>query len=105
MNNLEFINKKIKETEKSIKHWEMLLKNYPNEEVLTRCLNTRKEELQAFQEVKTTLKAWYSIESGLIYEEESKHRMSEEMRTAYTIYLTDDEIENIQKALEENNNE
>ena len=40
------------------------------------------KRLQTLLQIKSELEAWYSIKSGLIYEKESKHRMSEEMRCA-----------------------
>ena len=109
MNSLEFVNEKINWTISNIKDTEeQLLKFKRNKErnffyiFECNCLNHYKEELEKFKQIKTELEAWYSIKSGLIYEKESKHRMSEEMRSAYTIYLTDDEMESIQKALEVN---
>ena len=68
-------------------------------------ISLNEEKIKFFQQIKTELEAWYSVKSGLIYEKESKYRMSEENRCSYIIYLTDDEVESIQKALEVNNNE
>lgn len=65
MTNLEFINEKIKETKRSIRTWEMLLKNKPNDEVLAKCLNIREKELQSFQQIKNELEAWKIIKNAL----------------------------------------
>ena len=65
MNSLEFIEKLIKETELSIRHWEKQLENYPNEEVFTICLNKRKEELQNLFQIKAELEAWEVIKKEL----------------------------------------
>lgn len=69
MNSLEFIEKLIKETERSIRHWEMQLENYPNEEVLTICLNKRKEELQNLFQIKTEIEAWDVVKKYTDYQD------------------------------------
>lgn len=55
MNSINFINKKIKETERGIICYEELLKKYPKDNALIKCLNFREKELQAFQQIKFEL--------------------------------------------------
>lgn len=103
MSNLEFINKKIEETKQSIRHWEMQLKNYPDEEVLTRCLNTRKEELQAFQQVKTDLEAWEVVKPNIIEENKIIDREIKVIKVKCQLYPkgeSNGKYEKLKKALE-----
>ena len=70
MNNLEFINKKMKEIAHSIRFWEIQLEKYPNDEIFTRCLNTRKEELQTFFQIKSVLEVFEILKPQLDLEYE-----------------------------------
>lgn len=103
MTNLEFIEKEIERYKIIIYGVKTMLKEpHRTEDTITFLKNDLKEyeeKINHLQSIKNELEAWYSVKSGLIYEKENKHRMSEEMRCAYTIYLTDNEMERIQKNL------
>lgn len=72
MNNIIFINKQIKKTKENILHWEEQLKRYPEEEVLTRCLNSCKEELTHLQQIKAELEAWYVVKPSIHHIKEQR---------------------------------
>lgn len=109
MTNLEFINEKIKETKQSIRHWEMQLENYTNEEVLTKCLNKRKEELKNLLQIKTELEAWGIAISkkvdlyDIIITVDYKQYESENNDLLKEYFLNKKEYEIIKKALEVEN--
>lgn len=105
MNSLEFIEKCIKETKRSIEHWKEQLKRYPEEEVLTRCLNTREIELQAFQEVRIQLEAWEVVKEELQITSKSKNPYGESLRRYELNVIGQNKIDTLNKALEVTENE
>lgn len=68
MNKIEFINKLIKERKESKDNFISYSKTYPDEEIFTKGVKNREQEIQILEQIKTILEAWEVVKEDIIYQ-------------------------------------
>lgn len=99
MTNLEFIKKEIERRKESIRFWEKQLENHPYDEVFTRTLNTRKEELQALFQIKCELEVFKILKPQLDLEYEDGEDDKFMIGMRHYVGLEDEQVWTLKEAM------
>lgn len=70
MTKLEFINELIKERKEDIDNFISYSKTYRDEEIFTKGIKNREQEIQILEQIKNVLEAWEVVEEEIEYEED-----------------------------------